>query len=138
MTKNYDWRSPNSADTLKQLNRAGFAWEFLRRNQEYRAGYERIVGSANNNEPEMANAAANFARHWGLHCRRRPCIAGKTGKCTMAAGKTARRRAAFKSTKWLSANSRLTSKYSVESGRHRESRRRDSCSASVRAAVLAA
>jgi hypothetical protein len=122
MSKNHDWRSPASADSLKRLNRAGFAWEFLRRNQEYRAGYERIAGSGNENKPEVANAAANFARHWGLHCRLRPCTAGRTGKRNLAAGTVAGHRPAFKRAKRLSANKGVTPKHFIQSCHNRESR----------------
>ena len=36
MPRTMDWRSPNAADALKELDRSGLAWEFLRRNPEYR------------------------------------------------------------------------------------------------------
>ena len=69
-----DWRSETAP--LNQLERPGFAWEFLRRNQDYRADYARNMGAGNDNEPEVADAAANFVRHWGLICTAGPETAG--------------------------------------------------------------
>jgi len=34
-----DWRSSRAYDYLRDLNAGGVAWEFLRRNQEYRVDY---------------------------------------------------------------------------------------------------
>ena len=34
-----DWRSPSAYEYLQELSSGGLAWEFLRRNQEYRADY---------------------------------------------------------------------------------------------------
>ena len=42
MSKRPDWRSPDYVEALKDLDRAGFAWEFLRRNPAYREEYDRI------------------------------------------------------------------------------------------------
>ncbi len=67
-----DWRSSTDEAALNKLERPGFAWEFLRRNQEYRAGFEQIIGSRTDNKPEVADAAANFARRWGLVFRPGP------------------------------------------------------------------
>jgi hypothetical protein len=88
-----DWRSETAP--LNQLERQGFAWEFLRRNQEYRTGYERIMGAGNDNKPELANAAANFARHWGLICTAGPETAGDRGNRAMAPGNCADRRHSY-------------------------------------------
>jgi hypothetical protein len=54
MSKKLDWRSETAA--LNQLERQGFAWEFLRRNSSYRADYERIADRATAKTPEVANA----------------------------------------------------------------------------------
>ena len=43
MTKRPDWRSPDYVEALKDLDRAGFAWEFLRRNPAYREDYDGIA-----------------------------------------------------------------------------------------------
>ena len=43
MPRTMDWRSQNAGDALKELDRAGLAWEFLRRNPEYREDYRRAL-----------------------------------------------------------------------------------------------
>ena len=43
MPRTADWRSPEAAEALKTLDRPGFAWEFLRRNPEYREDYRRAL-----------------------------------------------------------------------------------------------
>lgn len=59
-----DWRSPSAYDYLQDLNRPGVAWEFLRRNQEYRADYSdpnfRAALGAATDGPEL---------RWGLRFR---------------------------------------------------------------------
>jgi len=79
-----DWRSETAA--LNQLERPGFAWEFLRRNEDYCADYERIIDAGNDDKPEVANAAANIARHWGLNCTGGPKAAGRKDNALMAPG----------------------------------------------------
>lgn len=69
--KGSGWVIPGDIDEGSHLGRqgsylTGFAWDFLRRNQDYRAGYARIIGAENDSEPELANAAVNFAWHWEL------------------------------------------------------------------------
>jgi len=79
-----DWRSETAP--LNQLERSGFAWEFLRRNQDYRAGYDRVMRAADHQKPEVANAAADFAQHWGLVFRPGPKTPGKRGEGALAPG----------------------------------------------------
>lgn len=62
-----DWRSPEAYEPIRDINAAGFAWEFLRRNPDYRADVSRI-GIANPPDPD---AAGDTARHWGLPFRGR-------------------------------------------------------------------
>lgn len=63
----FDWRSPEAYESIQEVNAAGFAWEFLRRNPDYRAEVRKNNGGAAF-EPE---SAGNFARHWGLPFRGR-------------------------------------------------------------------
>ena len=63
-----DWRSSSAAETLSQLDRAGFAWEFLRRNPDYRKDYSRIADDAEGG----AQAAATIGERWGLVFRLPP------------------------------------------------------------------
>ncbi len=59
-----DWRSPNAYDYLRDLSSPNLAWEFLRRNPEYRADYAnpqfRAALEAGSTGPE---------RRWGLRFR---------------------------------------------------------------------
>jgi hypothetical protein len=55
-----DWRLPSSADALKELDRAGFAWEFLRRNPRYRHDYEQLPDDA------TLDALSAVGERWGL------------------------------------------------------------------------
>ncbi len=68
MSKRPDWRSPDYVEALKDLDRAGFAWEFLRRNPAYRDDYDRIDEDPQESElsPEMVGG------NWGLSFRPRP------------------------------------------------------------------
>jgi hypothetical protein len=77
MTKRPDWRSSEYVDTLKNLDRAGFAWEFLRRNPAYREEYDRL----DEDPEESASSPKTVGGNWGLSFRlrsltRRDCRAG--------------------------------------------------------------
>ena len=37
-----DWRLQTTERALNRLERQGFAWEFLRRNPDYRSDYDRL------------------------------------------------------------------------------------------------
>lgn len=65
MPRRPDWRTPKDYEYLKQLDRAELAWEFLRRNQEYRKDFVRILDST-------AREATAIAERWGLSFRLRP------------------------------------------------------------------
>jgi len=62
-----DWRSASAYEYLQELNSAGIAWEFLRRNAEYCADYA---------NPEFRAAldagSAGPERRWGLTFCGRP------------------------------------------------------------------
>jgi hypothetical protein len=66
-----DWRSSDMVEQLNRLDRSGFAIEFLRRNDAYRAEYastEQLIARGGT-DPEVAYA--NLARRWGLRFRPR-------------------------------------------------------------------
>lgn len=68
MAKRPDWRSPDYVEALKDLDRAGFAWEFLRRNPAYREEYDRI-----DEDPEASELSPErMGGNWGLSFRLRP------------------------------------------------------------------
>jgi hypothetical protein len=54
-----DWRSRAAYDYATTMEAPGLAWEFLRRNPDYRADYE--IARA-----EADDGAAGPARCWGL------------------------------------------------------------------------
>ena len=56
-----DWRSPAAYGNTKQLPAAGFAWEYLRRNDEYRQDFQTIVL----NGGPAARELEAFAHRWG-------------------------------------------------------------------------
>lgn len=65
MPRKPDWRSPSNYHYLEKLDRAEWAWEFLRRNREYRKDFVRILDST-------AREATAIAERWGLSFRLRP------------------------------------------------------------------
>lgn len=67
-----DWRILSDYDYLNQLDRAGLAWEFLRRNPEYRKDFAKIIDVTS---PD----AMVIAERWGLCFRLRP-ISGGLGR----------------------------------------------------------
>lgn len=85
MPRTMDWRSQDAGDALKELDRAGLAWEFLRRNPEYREDYrrtlERIAAGAITEEAAMTE----ISRRWGLSFRPRPRRASKPPPDDLAA-----------------------------------------------------
>jgi hypothetical protein len=62
----FNWRSPTDSDYLKQLDRPGFAWEFLRRNPGYQEDYETIVRGAASDAGSGGVTSEALARRWGL------------------------------------------------------------------------
>jgi hypothetical protein len=62
----FNWRSPIESDYLKQLDRPGFAWEFLRRNPGYQEDYETIVRGAASDAGSGGVTSEALAWRWGL------------------------------------------------------------------------
>lgn len=65
MPRRLDWRKSSDYSYLRQLDRSGLAWEFLRRNLEYRKDFAKILDAAS---PD----AMVIAERWGLCFRLRP------------------------------------------------------------------
>jgi len=63
-----DWRAPAAYKHTKNLPAAGFAWEYLRRNDEYRHDFNAI---ARTEEPGVRQLE-RFAQRWGLRFPKRP------------------------------------------------------------------
>lgn len=76
MPKRPDWRSASAVETLRRIDRAGFAWEFLRRNPRYRKDYNQIRKGA----PRSPRVAEAVSQRWGLcfRLRSQACI----GRCS--------------------------------------------------------
>lgn len=57
-----DWRSPAAYGHTKHIPAAGFAWEYLRRNDEYRHDFQIIALTGRTDSTELEA----FADRWGL------------------------------------------------------------------------
>src|SRR5580658_9066733 len=85
MARTMDWRSPNAGDALRDLDRAGLAWEFLRRNPEYREDYRRALERVAIGALTEEAAMAAISRRWGLSFRPRSRRASKPSPDDLAA-----------------------------------------------------
>ena len=61
-----DWRSAEAYDYVRDLDPADMAWEFLRRNPDYRQDFDRLARE----RPDTDRDAALLHR-WGLRFRER-------------------------------------------------------------------
>jgi hypothetical protein len=61
-----DWRSLSGHDYLKQLDRPGFAWEFLRRNPTYQEDYNTIAREAASDAIAEGPQRDALVWRWGL------------------------------------------------------------------------
>ncbi|MGE0038349.1 MAG: DUF6499 domain-containing protein [Sphingomonadaceae bacterium] len=68
MSEDKSWRSASAYNYIDDLTPGDLAWEFLRRNEDYRKAYQELVAIGRITE----DAARNFAAQWGLRFRRRP------------------------------------------------------------------
>lgn len=68
MSEARDWRTGSAYDYIDELTPSELAWEFLRRNPDYRRSYQELR-AAGQLSPDMAG---EFARRWGLRFRSRP------------------------------------------------------------------
>ena len=62
MLLSIDWRSPAAYRHTKHIAAAGFAWEYLRRNDEYRHDFQAIALTGQPGSPELEA----FVYRWGL------------------------------------------------------------------------
>src|SRR3546814_18721008 len=70
MPQESDWRSGAAYDYIDQLNTSDLAWEFLRRNRDYRESYYELARRGRLN----GDQARSFAEHWGSSFRIGPGI----------------------------------------------------------------
>jgi hypothetical protein len=57
-----DWRSPAAYAHTKSISAAGFAWEYLRRDEDYRRDFHRVRRLSRLN----SGAQTAFSERWGL------------------------------------------------------------------------
>ncbi len=63
-----DWRAPAAYKHTKNLPAAGFAWEYLRRNDEYRQDFNTMALTGQSSARQLER----FAQRWGLRFPKRP------------------------------------------------------------------
>lgn len=68
MSEDESWRSETAYDYIEKLTPGDLAWEFLRRNPDYRKSYQELLDVGRLTE----DVAREFAEQWGLRFRRRP------------------------------------------------------------------
>ncbi|WP_319529506.1 transcriptional regulator domain-containing protein [uncultured Cohaesibacter sp.] len=62
-----DWRSPGAYQYTTRLDAAGFAWEYLRRNDAYRRDWQ-----LHTEAPVSKDSQNAFPEHWGVLFPARP------------------------------------------------------------------
>ena len=65
---NIDWRSAADYRDTRSIPAAGFAWEYLRRNDEYRHDWRTLVLIRRRDTKQLES----FAHRWGLLFPERP------------------------------------------------------------------
>jgi hypothetical protein len=85
MPRTTDWRSQDAVDALLELDRAGLAWEFLRRNPDYREDFRQTLQRIALNEISEEAAMTEFSRRWGVSFRPRSRLAGEREPRDLAA-----------------------------------------------------
>jgi hypothetical protein len=67
-----DWRSPETIEELRRLDRPGFAAELLRRNNAYRREYAQTLRRIARGDVDPDQARSSLAYRWGLRFCLRP------------------------------------------------------------------
>ena len=63
-----DWRAPGAYGHAKAIPPSGFAWEYLRRHEDYHRDFQTL---SRVKEPDAAQMET-FTRRWGLRFPMRP------------------------------------------------------------------
>jgi hypothetical protein len=74
MPRTRDWRSPEAADVLKDLDRSRVAWEFLRRDPEYRQHYASVVQRMDSGAISHETGLTELSDRWGCMFIRDPSL----------------------------------------------------------------
>ena len=76
-----DWRSPAAYARAKSIPAAGFAWEYLRRDEDYRRDFHRVTRM-----PHLdGDAQTAFSERWGLRFPDRPGSFRRPGRAVLDA-----------------------------------------------------
>ena len=57
-----DWQAPETYEYASNIPAVGFAWEFLRRNEEYQRDYAELMLQKRPSKDQLDH----FSTHWGL------------------------------------------------------------------------
>ena len=101
MPRTTDWRSQHAVDALLELDRAGLAWEFLRRNPDYREDFRQTLQRIASGEISEEAAMTEFSRRWGVSFRPRSRLAGEREPDDLAARADTVDRRSCPSARWF-------------------------------------
>jgi len=68
MLKSINWRSPAAYQYTEHIPAAGFAWEYLRRDDDYHRAFQNIT----NAKMPAKERLDEFSKRWGLRFPLRP------------------------------------------------------------------
>ncbi len=88
-----DWRSAAAYQHAKVIPAAGFAWEYLRRDDDYHRDFDRL----NRRKSPTATTLDVFSQRWGLRFPTRPAGAGRSRVDILDSEPAARSRAVVRS-----------------------------------------
>jgi hypothetical protein len=80
-----NWRSLTQHDYLKDLDRPGFAWEFLRRNPAYQEDYNTIAQEDASDAAGEGSRREPLVSRWGLTFPDRPAACCRSSDRLLAA-----------------------------------------------------
>ena len=101
MPRTTDWRSQDAVDALLELDRAGLAWEFLRRNPDYREDFRQTLQRVATGEISEEAAMTEFSRRWGVSFRPRSRLAGEREPDDLATRADAVDRRSCRGARWF-------------------------------------
>ncbi|MFC5508112.1 transcriptional regulator domain-containing protein [Bosea massiliensis] len=77
-----DWRSPAAYAHAKSIPAAGFAWEYLRRDADYRRDFHRVSAGST----DKSDTLSAFSERWGLRFPGRSRSIGRFSPSILASG----------------------------------------------------
>lgn len=88
-----DWRSAAAYQHAMAIPAAGFAWEYLRRDDDYHRDFDRV----SRRKSPTATTLDAFSQRWGLRFPTRPDAAGRSRVGVLGSELAARGRAVVRS-----------------------------------------